>query len=182
MGDTWPYGPPAYDTWDSAHNTILYLTHDDNVAHIMAAIASAESGLDYTVINDTPSTGDYSVGEWQINYYDGLYAARTALFGTPQQLIASGPGGQARAALVIAYGSGGYTNWSEYNNGNYRNYLHGFVVTPTGTGPGAINQFEPPPPPPAPAPDWSGYVKLAGDNRIAVAQWIRGYRRAIQRL
>jgi hypothetical protein len=182
MGDIWPYGPPQYATWQGVYNLLFNFTKRDDVSRILTAIGVAESNLDWTVINDTPSTGDYSVGIFQINYYNGLYAARAAAFGTPRQLVEGGPGIQARAALSIAYGPGGYTNWSTYNSGAYAKYLHGFVPTPTGIGPGAINQFEPPPPPPPPAPDWSGYVKLAGDNHIAVAQWVRGYRRAIQRL
>lgn len=147
MGDIWPYGPPKYVSWDAAYNMIYFFTHDANVGHIMAAIGSAESSLDLSVINDTPATGDYSVGVWQINYYGSLRASRTAEFGTPQQLIAGGLGLQARSALAIADGPGGYTNWSTYNSGAYAKYLHGFAITPTGGGPGAVNQFAPPPGP-----------------------------------
>jgi Lysozyme like domain len=182
MGDIWPYGPPQYATWDSVYNLMFNFTRRDDVSRIMAAIGVAESSLDWTVINDTPSTGDYSVGIWQINYYNGLYQSRAAQFGTPQQLVAGGPGLQARAALAIAYGPGGYTNWSTYNSGAYQRYLRGFVPTPGPPGPGTVSQLEPPPPPPAPAADWSGYVRLAGDSHIQVARWIRGYRYAIQRL
>ena len=182
MGDIWPYGPPQYATWQGVYNLIFNFTRRDDVSRIMAAIGSAESNLDWTVINDTPSTGDYSVGIWQINYYNGLYSARAAMFGTPQQLVAGGPGLQARAALAIAFGPGGYTNWTTYSDGAYAKFLHGFVPTPTGVGPGAINQLEPPPPPPPPAPDWSGYVRVAGDVSVGAALRIFDYRRAIQQI
>src|SRR5258708_26656147 len=108
MGDIWPFHGPAYVTWQAAYNEICFFTHDNNEAEILAAIGSAESSLDWTVINDTPATGDYSVGIWQINYYGSLYASRTRQFGTPRQLVESGVGGQARAALAIA-ASQGYT-------------------------------------------------------------------------
>lgn len=104
---------------------IYFFTHDATKSDIMQAIAQAESSLDLSVINDTPSTGDYSVGAWQINYYDGLYGPRTAAFGTPCQLVASGLGGQARAALSIQAAAGGYTPWTTYTSGDYRQYLHG---------------------------------------------------------
>lgn len=179
MGDIWPYGGPAYVSWDAAYNEIVFFTNDTNEARIMAAIGSAESSLDYTVINDTPSTGDYSVGIWQINYYDGLYSGRVAAFGTPAQLVAGGLGVQARAAVAIAAGPGGYTNWSTYNSGAYQKFLHGFAITPSGGGPGATEQFGAPPP--APAKDWSVYVgRTAGVFRSAAgnaAHWAAGLRR-----
>lgn len=156
MGDIWPYGPPRYATWQGVYDILFNFTHRDDVSRILTAIGSAESNLDWTVINDTPATGDYSVGIFQINYYDGLYPGRAAQFGTPAQLIAGGPGIQARAALAIAFGPGGYTNWSTYNSGAYGKYLHGFVPTPTGGGPGSADQLAAPPA--APAKDWSSWV------------------------
>ena len=179
MGDIWPYGPPAYVTWQAAYNEIFFFTHDNNVAQIMAAIGSAESRLDWRVINDTPATGDYSVGIWQINYYASLYGPRTQQFGTPAQLVAGGLGLQARAALAIADGPGGYTNWSTYNDSAYRNYLHGFVTGPSPGGPGAADQLAPPPA--APAKDWSAWVaRTAGlyrNEARTVLTWTAGVRR-----
>ena len=153
MGDIWPYGGPSHVTWDAAYQEILFFTHDVNEAHIMAAIGSAESSLDQNVINDTPATGDYSVGIWQINYYGNLRPGRTAQFGTPEQLIRGGLGAQARAAIAIAAGPGGYTNWSTYNDSAYVKYLHGFTITPTGSGPGAARQLGAIPAPPGPGRD-----------------------------
>lgn len=179
MGDIWPYGPPQYASWQGVYNILFNFTQRDDVSRILTAIGSAESSLDWTVINDTPATGDYSVGIFQINYYGSLYSGRAAEFGTPAQLVAGGPGVQARAALAIAFGSGGYTNWSTYNSGAYAKYLHGFVVTPTGGGPGATEQFGAPPT--LPARDWSPYVaRTAGLYRDATgvtARWASGLSR-----
>ncbi len=86
-------------------------------APLMAGIAMAESGGNSTVINDTPRTGDYSVGLWQINYYNGLLASRTNDFGSPAQLQAD-VNKQARAAISLFGGGPGITNWkndSTYN-------------------------------------------------------------------
>lgn len=62
------------------------------------------------LVNDTPETGDYSVGLWQINYYGGLEAAQTARFGSADALAAN-PDAQARA--VIAMSQNG-TNWQPW--------------------------------------------------------------------
>jgi hypothetical protein len=124
MGDIFPYGGPKYVTWQLAFTQMLSLGQSQENAAVYAAIGSAESSLDLTVINDTPSTGDYSVGIWQINYYGSLYGSRAAAFGTPQQLIAGGLNKQAQAALNV--GRGGFGPWSTYNNGAYKQYLHGY--------------------------------------------------------
>lgn len=110
---------------------IHFFTGDSGKSAIMAAIAQAESALDLSVINDTPGTGDYSVGAWQINYYAGLYASRAAQFGTPCQLVRGGLGPQARAALAIQGGPGGYNNWTTYTSGAYLKYLHGGTPSPS---------------------------------------------------
>lgn len=79
-------------------------------APLMAGIALAESGGRTAVINNTPATGDYSVGLWQINYYDGLLASRTARYGSPAALAAD-PNAQAKAAIDLFGGGAGITNW-----------------------------------------------------------------------
>lgn len=134
MGDTWPYGPPAYVTWQLCFTEMNSLGRTQEDCAVFAAIAQAESGFDYRVVNDTPATGDLSVGLWQINYYDGLYASRAAQFGTPQQLVAGGLTAQALAANVI--GQSSFTAWSTYNSGAYLQYLHG-AGPPTGGGGGS---------------------------------------------
>jgi hypothetical protein len=138
VGDIFPYGPAAYVTWDQVYQWFVNEGYSSNTAAVFAAIATAESGLDYRVINDTPATGDYSVGLFQINYYASLYGSRTAAFGTPEQLIDGGLSRQAYAALQLWLGRGQtWGDWSTYNNGAYRAYLHGYSasgsnVNPTG--------------------------------------------------
>lgn len=131
MGDTWPYGPPAHVAWQDVFNWFANEGFPASVNAVFAAIASAESGLDWRVVNNTPSTGDLSVGLFQINYYDGLYASRSAAFGTPQQLVEGGLSRQAFAAMQLWKGRGqSWADWSTYNSGAYRAYLHGY--TPPG--------------------------------------------------
>src|SRR5216684_3748110 len=99
MGDIWLKGhPPAYTDWGQCYNELLKLMDSRRDAIVLAAIAGPESGYDWTVINDTPATGDYSVGLWQINYLGSLYAERSRLYGTPRDLVAGGPIKQAHAA------------------------------------------------------------------------------------
>lgn len=103
---------------------MLSLGQTQEDAAVYAAIATAESRLDLTVINDTPADGDYSAGMYQINYFGQLYGPRTARFGTPAQLIAGGLTAQSRAAVEI--GAGGFTPWSTFTNGDYLPYLNGY--------------------------------------------------------
>lgn len=118
-------------------------------ADLMAAIALAESGGRTDSYNPTPP--DDSVGLWQINYYGNLRAARSARYGTPQQLLAD-PARQARAALDISRGGTYLTPWSTFTSGAYRRFLSaptpspevpmpattstvvGLFATPTGRG------------------------------------------------
>jgi hypothetical protein len=80
-------------------------------APLMAAIAMAESGGNTQALNNTPATGDYSVGLWQINYYNGMLAGRTASYGSPQALLAD-PNKQAKAAISLFGQNGsGLGNW-----------------------------------------------------------------------
>lgn len=132
MGDTWPYGPPLHVSWNAAYAAMNSLGRSPNDCAIFAAIAQAESGLDVRVVNDTPATGDLSVGAWQINYFGSLYAARAAAFGTPAQLVAGGITKQALAANAI--GATSFTPWSTFNSGAYIQYLNG--ATPPGGGGG----------------------------------------------
>jgi hypothetical protein len=62
------------------------------------------------LVNDTASTGDYSVGLWQINYAGDLLSTRTAQFGSPEALAAD-PNLQARAAIAM---SANGTNWQAW--------------------------------------------------------------------
>ena len=78
----------------------------------MAGIALAESGGNTTSLNDDPNTGDYSVGLWQINYFNGMLNSRTAAYGAPSVLQAD-PNAQAKAAIDLAgsNGQGVFQNW-----------------------------------------------------------------------
>lgn len=62
------------------------------------------------LVNDTPSTGDYSVGLWQINYAGSLLPMRTAQFGSPEAL-ASDPNAQARAAIAMSQNGSNWQPW-----------------------------------------------------------------------
>lgn len=165
MGDIYPYGPSLkYSVDDLRYYMSIQpgVTPDPN---IMAAIAIAESDGDVRVINDTPSTGDYSVGAWQINYFDGLYADRTAEFGTPQQLVQGGVTAQAHAAVVI-WRQQGYGAWSTYTSGAYQQYLGPGPATGPGFGPG--QQTAPLTPPIGQGIDaWDGQVRLG-----ATIEWV----------
>lgn len=87
-------------------------------ASILTAISGHEdpSGI-INALNDNPSTGDYSVGEWQVNYYGNLLAGRTASYGSPTKL-ATDPLAQAKAAVAISGGPGGtnFSPWTTFKN------------------------------------------------------------------
>jgi len=80
-------------------------------APLMAGIALAESSGTTTALNNNPSTGDYSVGLWQINYYGDLLSGRTAEYGSPVQLQNT-PARQAKAAVNLFGGGAGISNWT----------------------------------------------------------------------
>lgn len=180
MGDIWPYGPPRYVKWTDARGIIESEGISANLAAVFAAIGEAESSLDLTVINDTPSTGDYSVGIWQINYYNGLYAGRASAYGTPKQLIEGGIQRQAKAAIGIWH-SQGFSAWSTYNSGAYKQFLHG-APNPS-AGPGGGNPLPNPVIHP-PTEDYSATVRggavsahnlgIAFDNAATVLRRLKG--------
>ena len=88
-------------------------------APTMAAIALAESGGRTTALNNNPSTGDYSVGLWQINYFQGLLGPRTAEYGSPAALQGNA-NLQAQAAIKLLGNNGaGISNWKGDPIGNY---------------------------------------------------------------
>jgi hypothetical protein len=171
MGDIWPYGPPAFVSWQDAYAAMFTLGFGHTGASIFAAIGEAESTLDYRVINDTPGTGDYSVGIWQINYYNGLYAGRAKAYGTPKQMIQGGLARQARAAKGVWEGQG-FTAWSTFNSGAYIKYLHGATGTPghpvTG-GPQQPPGFTVPPPKPNNTDSWHIQVTESGVGLRGIA-------------
>jgi hypothetical protein len=145
MGDIWlPGYPPAYTDWSYCVGVLELQGMDRPNAEILAAIAGPESGYDYTVINDTPATGDYSVGLWQINYLGALYADRSREFGTPRQLIAGGPIRQARAAHAV-WQQEGWNAWATtYQSGDWRQYIGSGPVPQPGNPPGGSKGPQPP--------------------------------------
>ena len=85
---------------------------DRGWAPLMAAIAMAESGGITNNLNNNGSTGDYSVGLWQINYFGAMGGPRSRKYGDPAKL-ASSPDLQAKAALDLFGNNGsGLTNWT----------------------------------------------------------------------
>lgn len=80
---------------------------------VMTAISGRESSWNPIVINNNPSTGDYSVGLFQLNYFGSLAPGRTAAWGTPSYLQ-SNPQAQANAAYQLAGGNSlsGLSNWN----------------------------------------------------------------------
>lgn len=124
MGDIWPYGPPKYTNWSQCYAAMRAIGFDDTDADIMAAIAGSESAYDLRVVNDTPATGDYSVGIYQINYYASLYSGRVAEFGTPRHVANETVEQQCRNAQQV-WSQQGYGAWGSYNNGEYKPFLHG---------------------------------------------------------
>jgi hypothetical protein len=137
MGDIWLPGlPPAYTDWAYCTGVLELVGLSKPDAEVLAAIGGPESGYDYTVINDTPATDDYSVGIWQINYYGSLYAGRTAEFGTPRQLIEGGPIKQAHAAASV-FRSQGFMAWANtYTSGDWRKYIGSGPIPHPGAGGG----------------------------------------------
>lgn len=145
MGDIWlPGYPPAYTDWAYCVGVLELAGMDHANAEILAAIGGPESGYDYTVINDTPATGDYSVGIWQINYLGALYAERSRLYGTPRQLIAGGPAKQAHAAFDVWKGQG-WLAWSTtYTSGAWRQYIGSGPIPHPGQPPTGAPGPQPP--------------------------------------
>jgi hypothetical protein len=159
VGDIWPYGPPRYTTYAAVLQIAINARFTNAQAQIWGGIAGAEASYDLSVINDTPSTGDYSVGTFQINYYGNLYAGRASAYGTPAQLIAGGLTAQFAAALGV-YRSQGFNAWSTYRSGAWQKYASG-VVTSVTTSPGNTTAALPGHDISPPTEDYSGTIRSA---------------------
>lgn len=178
MGDIWPYGPPRYTNWTQCYDELRALGFSKGDANVLAAIAGAESSYDLSVINDTPATGDYSVGLWQINYFNGLYAGRARQFGTPKQLIDGGLPRQARAAQQV-WAEQGLRAWSTYTSGAYRGYLHGNLPQ----GPVPSHELQAPPAPTNVGKDsWHGQVTLLAGHFTGLANHTAAYTKGLRQL
>lgn len=181
MGDIHPYGGPYFYSFDVVHYFLSTLPGSGPDPLVFTAIAQAESGLDKAVINDTPATGDYSVGLWQINFFGYLYASRVAQFGTPAQLVGGGIQRQAPAAVQI-WREQGYGAWTTYTSGAYRQYLSG-GITPAGPPQAPGQQTAPidvtinPP-----TEDYSDTILAAADQVTAVNQALLDAANALRQL
>lgn len=142
MGDLWLPGlGPAYSSYDEVHQHLARLMPTPDDAVILAGCAGNESGYDYHIINDTPATGDYSVGLFQINYYASLYPSRVAAYGTPRQLAASGVAGQCQAAADLFRQAGGFSPWQADITGNKWQKFVGSGPIPRVPGAGEVTQL-----------------------------------------
>lgn len=119
MGDSYPGGTGVL-TYSQIENLWTNNGGDAKWAPLMAAIAEAESSGHPGVLNDTPGTGDYSVGLWQINFYGGNAGRATqgVYGGGPgmgyQQVaakLAADPNQQAKAAVSLFANGAGAGNW-----------------------------------------------------------------------
>lgn len=97
-------------------------------APIAAAIALAESGGNTSSLNNNASTGDYSVGLWQVNYFGPLLASRSTRYGPPSELQ-SNPDLQAKAAIDISGNGRNWQPWTTYTSGAYKRYLQANTYT-----------------------------------------------------
>jgi len=178
MGDIWPYGPPRYTNWQQCYDALRALGFDKGTANTLAAIAGAESSYDLAVVNDTPSSGDYSVGAWQINYFNGLYAGRVAEFGTPKHLAQSSVSNQAHAAQQI-WSSQGLKAWSTYTSGAYKAYLHGNLPA----GPPPTHELQAPPAPTTVGKDsWHTQVAQLAGHFTGLANHTSAYTKALREI
>lgn len=104
-----------------------------SAAVTLTAIGGVESDWNVNALNNTPATGDYSIGVWQINYYGSLYGPRTAEFGPPQQLIGNLKA-QARAAAAL-YSQSGFGPWQpDITSGKINAYMAQALAAAAGTG------------------------------------------------
>ena len=86
-----PISPPVATSSDcaAAENALRTVGATDSEIRFAIPIADRESHCTLTAVADRPSTGDYSWGPWQINYYGNLYDGRVALLGSPDSNTAS---------------------------------------------------------------------------------------------
>lgn len=120
-----PAAPATASSYSYAKLRSLWIQAggDPNLASTMAAVALAESGGKVGALNDNAATGDYSVGLWQINYFGGMRTGRTQQFGAPQKLQTD-PLANARAAVALAAGGNGLSNWTTFSSGAYKAFFH----------------------------------------------------------
>lgn len=111
MGDT-QLGPVTHLSPSDVQNLWIGNGGDPAKAVLASAVVfGAENPQGNAgIVNDTPETGDYSIGLWQINYYGGLYDAQVARFGSPEDFAAD-PNLQARAAIAMSQNGSNWQPW-----------------------------------------------------------------------
>jgi len=72
---------------------------------VMTALAYRESKWNPTIVNNNPSTKDYSIGLWQLNYFGNLGPERTQEYGYSASQLQSNPQDQANEVFKIAGGN-----------------------------------------------------------------------------
>lgn len=111
MADYNLVNPPIMESPDQVAALLLKQGFTPEQAAQLTAfsIGNEDPSGNASVVNDTPATGDYSVGLWQINYYGNLMGPRSQEFGSPQSL-AGNPDAQAAAAKAL-FTQSGYQPW-----------------------------------------------------------------------
>lgn len=97
----------------AAENALRTVGATDQEIRFALPIADRESNCTLTAIADRPSTGDYSWGPWQINYYGNLYDGRVALLGTPDTNTVSWE--SAASNFLTLLRTSGQCHWSPPN-------------------------------------------------------------------
>ena len=91
-------------------------------AHLVSAIAMAESSGRSTAHNPNRDTGDNSYGIMQINMIDGMGPERRRQFGIDSNEQLFDPATNMRAARAI-YESQGWNAWGAFSNGSYEQFM-----------------------------------------------------------
>lgn len=97
----------------AAENALRTAGATDSEIRFAIPIADRESNCTLTAIADRPSTGDYSWGPWQINYYGNLYDGRVAMLGSPDTNITSWQ--SAASNFLTLLRTSGACHWSPPN-------------------------------------------------------------------
>jgi lysozyme-like protein len=142
------------------------------LASTMAAIALAESGGSINALNDNAATGDYSVGPWQINYYGDMRVPRTKQFGSPDKLR-SDPLANAKAAVALASGGSGLSNWTTFTSGAYEAFFRAATPAEKAANDAALSQAKASNPAyTSAAAELSGQLALAKQTAHITDPWV----------
>jgi Lysozyme like domain len=121
-------GRGAYNV-KKAYDLIKAAGGSDEEARTLAAISQAESAGNPGAHNTKGK--DNSYGLWQINMLGGMGPERLRKYGLKSNEDLFDPATNARVALTMHRGAGGYRDWSTYTSGAYKKYVGG--AGPSGT-------------------------------------------------